>query len=155
MEIEADDTCWNLFNTFKDDTHTNTEPPQQMCHYCSSTDVILDDGNYVCTSCGTLYDRMIDANAEWRYYGHEDSKSWSPHDSACQQQATNICISTFTKTLQPTTAASFIHATSYTYSLKNCYPEHALTNQHIQACNSHIMVRTGFSMSTTSHQHYH
>ena len=78
MEIEADDTCWNLFNTFKDDTHTNTEPPQQMCHYCSSTDVILDDGNYVCTSCGTLYDRMIDANAEWRYYGHEDSKSSDP-----------------------------------------------------------------------------
>jgi transcription initiation factor TFIIB len=80
MEIESDDSRWALFQSFTKDTET-TEGGQQeepICLHCLSTRLCLDDGNIVCQECGTLYDRFIDGNAEWRYYGHEDSKSSDP-----------------------------------------------------------------------------
>jgi transcription initiation factor TFIIB len=45
---------------------------------CSSTTFVLEDGNYICRKCGSLQERLIDAHAEWRYYGHEDNKSADP-----------------------------------------------------------------------------
>lgn len=78
MEIEPDDSCWDLFKSFQAGAVCKPISNDQQCHHCSSTNVILDEGNYVCLSCGTLYDRFIDTNAEWRYYGHEDSKTSDP-----------------------------------------------------------------------------
>lgn len=48
------------------------------CKNCNSEDIILDDGNYVCKSCNTLIARFIDMQAEWRYYGNDDSKASDP-----------------------------------------------------------------------------
>jgi transcription initiation factor TFIIB len=52
--------------------------PAAYCKVCSSVDVILDDGNYICRKCGTLNERFIDTSAEWRYYGCDDSKGNDP-----------------------------------------------------------------------------
>ena len=52
--------------------------PILICEHCHSTSVILEDGNYTCTSCGTLFSRFIDSAAEWRFYGCDDSKSNDP-----------------------------------------------------------------------------
>lgn len=49
-----------------------------ICEHCKSTNVILDEGNYTCRSCGTLFSRFIDSNAEWRFYGCDDSKANDP-----------------------------------------------------------------------------
>lgn len=46
---------------------------------CSSTDFILEECNYICTLCGTLQEKFIDEQAEWRFYGHNDSKSQDPN----------------------------------------------------------------------------
>ena len=87
MEYEADDACWDVFDTFKsfgkDDAMAKTPgigvmDLQLACMHCDKSNVTLDDGNYVCLNCGTLFDRFIDTNAEWRYYGHEDSKGSDP-----------------------------------------------------------------------------
>jgi transcription initiation factor TFIIB len=79
-EIDLDDHTWSLFQSFssgdelvsKQTAHTN------ICAHCSSSRLILDEGSYVCYDCGTVYDRFIDTTAEWRYYGHEDSKTSDP-----------------------------------------------------------------------------
>jgi transcription initiation factor TFIIB len=38
----------------------------------------LEEGEYVCKTCNTLQERFIDASAEWRFYGHDDSKLTDP-----------------------------------------------------------------------------
>ena len=48
------------------------------CEFCQGSSVILEEGNYVCASCNTILRRYIDHSAEWRYYGHEDSKGADP-----------------------------------------------------------------------------
>jgi transcription initiation factor TFIIB len=54
------------------------EHDNDACEYCSSKDIVLEDGNYFCKSCNSITNRFIDSNAEWRYYGAEDSKSTDP-----------------------------------------------------------------------------
>ena len=36
---------------------------------------VVDDGEYVCQSCGIIGDRMIDEAAEWRNYEGKDESS--------------------------------------------------------------------------------
>jgi transcription initiation factor TFIIB len=87
--LEVDDKIWSLFNTFAQDdstskstkqTNSSTEDLDDFTHciHCSSNQLVLDEGNYVCLSCGTLYERYIDTSAEWRFYGHDDSKTSDP-----------------------------------------------------------------------------
>jgi transcription initiation factor TFIIB len=77
------DNLWNLLKdlrTIEDGEETSAPIAKDVhiCKVCNSEDVVLDDGNYVCRSCSTLLDRYIDAQAEWRYYGSEDSKGSDP-----------------------------------------------------------------------------
>lgn len=80
--IEDDDSIWNLFNSLGSDEHKVRDEPREkvdeICPHCSSINLILDEGNFVCLGCGTLFERFIDTTAEWRYYGHEDSKTSDP-----------------------------------------------------------------------------
>ena len=48
------------------------------CEFCKSATIILEDGNYVCKTCNTVARRFLDHSAEWRYYGHDDSKTTDP-----------------------------------------------------------------------------
>ena len=43
----------------------------EMCSH-DPRGIITEEGQYVCTSCGTIMDQAIDEGAEWRYYGSED-----------------------------------------------------------------------------------
>lgn len=81
MEENNDDTLWSLLNEL---VGNNKNIPnscldnEEQCMNCKSTNIMIEDGNYVCTDCNTLISRFIDMQAEWRYYGNEDSKSSDP-----------------------------------------------------------------------------
>ena len=74
--------AWNILKLLKDDKkhdESNVKDGEQdICIFCNKDTVILRDGNYSCESCGSLVSRFIDAAAEWRYYGNEDSKGADP-----------------------------------------------------------------------------
>lgn len=82
------DTLWDLLIELKgqspspiitdDGTSKKIVDDVTKCKNCESYDVVLDDGNYICKCCNTLADRFIDMQAEWRYYGNEDSRTNDP-----------------------------------------------------------------------------
>ena len=77
----SDDAVWELLkelNSSKKPTAPSVLVDVVCCQFCNSSDVVLDDGNYVCYSCNSLVDRFIDMTAEWRFYGAEDNKSSDP-----------------------------------------------------------------------------
>lgn len=83
VKMASVDNIWNLYESFKSSTEivAENDPKRNdapICEYCFSTNILLDAGNYICTDCNCIADRFIDAQAEWRYYGHEDSKSSDP-----------------------------------------------------------------------------
>lgn len=45
---------------------------------CKSNNIILEDNYYICKKCNTIQDKFLDPQAEWRYYGHEDTKVVNP-----------------------------------------------------------------------------
>lgn len=76
-----DDDIWTLFDSLKvtsDEPEGSHEDGLNHCEHCNSTDIILEEGHFFCKSCSCITNRFIDANAEWRYYGAEDSKSTDP-----------------------------------------------------------------------------
>lgn len=83
MSNSIEDSIWSLFNSFGEEevqaVEKNTlDPTDAPCEHCRSQNMMLDEGNIVCMDCGTIYDRFIDSHAEWRFYGHDDSKSVDP-----------------------------------------------------------------------------
>ncbi len=63
---------------FTNKEELNNEIKKCLNENCSSNDFILEDCNYICIKCNTLQDRFIDDGAEWRFYGHNDSKTSDP-----------------------------------------------------------------------------
>ena len=61
-------------NSTKNKSNINTD----ICLECKSHDIIISNGEIICRSCGCINDTVIDANAEWRYYGSDDSKFSDP-----------------------------------------------------------------------------
>jgi transcription initiation factor TFIIB len=59
-------------------TETETNRSQDLCLECSSTNIENLNGSLVCRDCGTMYDTILDYNAEWRFYGSDDSKFSDP-----------------------------------------------------------------------------
>jgi transcription initiation factor TFIIB len=55
---------------------------------CNSDKFTLEDSNYICSECNTLQGRFIDEGAEWRYYGHNDSKTSDP--TRCGMAASDL-----------------------------------------------------------------
>lgn len=54
-----------------------------MCEHPSNT-LAVEDGQNVCTVCGTILQQIIDDGPEWRYYGAEDR-----NDDPCRTGAAN------------------------------------------------------------------
>lgn len=52
----------------------------QMCEHTT----IVEEGQNVCTKCGTIMEQVIDDGPEWRYYGAEDR-----NDDPCRTGAAN------------------------------------------------------------------
>lgn len=77
-----DDDIWKLFSSLKvvdeKDVAVKKSGDANRCEFCNGSDVLLEDGNFFCKSCNSLTSRFIDAAAEWRFYGAEDSKSSDP-----------------------------------------------------------------------------
>jgi len=56
----------------------NSKDETKFCKNCNQNNkIIYDYNNYnkVCSSCGFIFDSILDESAEWRYYGHSDSKN--------------------------------------------------------------------------------
>ena len=77
MSLEISSDLWDIFK--------DTGDPKQeqnigldICKYCKSEDLQLDNGHIICKTCGTINDTSIDCAAEWRYYGNDDSKFSDP-----------------------------------------------------------------------------
>ena len=51
---------------------------QDICTNCNSTNIVILSGEIVCRDCGNINHTVIDTNAEWRFYGSEDSKYSDP-----------------------------------------------------------------------------
>lgn len=45
---------------------------------CTSTTYSFEGNDYVCTGCSMVQNKIMDTNAEWRFYGSEDNKSSNP-----------------------------------------------------------------------------
>lgn len=48
------------------------------CYICNKLDIVVEDGQLVCTSCGNINGPLIDYGQEWRYYGSNDNRSTNP-----------------------------------------------------------------------------
>ena len=48
------------------------------CGECDSINIFFDNGRLCCHDCGLLQGMQIQQNAEWRYYGSDDSKTSDP-----------------------------------------------------------------------------
>lgn len=49
-----------------------------VCDQCGEADLIVDDGQHVCSGCKSIVGRVIDHSAEWRFYGADDSRDDDP-----------------------------------------------------------------------------
>jgi transcription initiation factor TFIIB len=76
--MEGQEPLWDLLKDLKGESLIDKKN-DVSCSSCSiSGEVILEDGNYICRRCNTLVERFMDMQAEWRYYGCEDSKTNDP-----------------------------------------------------------------------------
>ena len=70
----------NIVNNNNKENLENINTIKCINNNCDTTsdNFILDDNNYVCSKCNTIQERYIDDQAEWRFYGYEDTKSSDP-----------------------------------------------------------------------------
>ena len=87
---------WDLYDSVDESFNDKVEDKEEkvdndidICNRCSMVvDFKLEDGFKWCNECGENNGRHIDTNAEWRYYGSEDSKSSDP--TRCGMPVNNL-----------------------------------------------------------------
>ena len=81
-DLDINDDIWNLFNDFDNIKLSNKkeEINYNICinKDCNSSNINLYENTYICDNCNTLQEKYIDNQAEWRYYGNDDSKKSDP-----------------------------------------------------------------------------
>ena len=83
MENDLEDLFNNLSkNKIEEKSKTyndscNGDILNDICDVCN-VETIKTNNEIICPQCGTIKDGIIDFNAEWRYYGSEDSKNSDP-----------------------------------------------------------------------------
>jgi transcription initiation factor TFIIB len=65
---EQEDEAFSLIAALQDCT---LKSPDKRCQ-CNT------DDSYVCSKCGTVFDRFLDHGAEWRYFGNNDNHGKDP-----------------------------------------------------------------------------
>ena len=82
--IEKSNEFDNLFkelkqpDDFNNDLDNDLEFNNDKCINCNSNNLENLNNEIICKDCGTINDGIIDFNAEWRYYGSDDSKYTDP-----------------------------------------------------------------------------
>lgn len=78
MDQEQDD-LWDILDSLKStDKKTEGSDDECVCSACGSRNMIVEDGQNVCSDCCSVMGRIIDNGAEWRYYGADDSRDDDP-----------------------------------------------------------------------------
>ena len=79
-DLVIDDDIWNLFDDLESSCNTNKNSKKYTCinKGCKSSHILLDENIYICEECNTIQDKFIDSQAEWRYYGNDDTKKNDP-----------------------------------------------------------------------------
>ena len=79
MSIDnAKDLLDQLKNNRLDVAEIEQKISKDLCVECSSPNIENNNGALVCRDCGTINESLIDYNAEWRFYGSDDSKYSDP-----------------------------------------------------------------------------
>lgn len=74
----TDDDAWALFQTFGAGARA-AGPRRARCDCVDGGGTAAPlEGVLACARCGVVLDRLIDTHAEWRFYGHEDSRAANP-----------------------------------------------------------------------------
>ena len=72
------DNIWKIFEDF-DDINSDIKKVEKCINInCDCSIFSLKDNYYTCDTCNTIQDQFIDNQAEWRYYGSNDSKMSDP-----------------------------------------------------------------------------
>ena len=75
MSITTDnDNLWDILKPQKISIKNKLE----QCLDCNSKNIISSNGEIICKECGTIQDEILSYDAEWRYYGSEDTKTSDP-----------------------------------------------------------------------------
>ena len=83
------DSIWNQFDQFncfeKSDTKIESQDveksdieKQYACSECKSFNLLYTDGQLYCGDCSVMQDKRLSHEAEYRFYGNNDSRSMNP-----------------------------------------------------------------------------
>ena len=72
------DNIWKIFEDFDDINNDNDKVEKCINVNCDCTIFLLKDNYYICETCNTIQEQFIDNQAEWRYYGSNDTKMSDP-----------------------------------------------------------------------------
>jgi len=76
---DNEDEMWALLSELRGDIPKLPEELElDCCEKCKKFNLIIDDGQNICLDCNTIQNRIIDATAEWRYYGADDTRDGDP-----------------------------------------------------------------------------
>jgi transcription initiation factor TFIIB len=74
MSLNDQHNLWDVFKKEQKKEEVNND----ICFSCQSTNIERTDKEVICKDCGVINNNIIDHNAEWRWYSHDDSKSVDP-----------------------------------------------------------------------------
>lgn len=89
ISLDNNDEVWDLFNDFENLELKNKGEPDKkdpdiaeshkcINKECNSYNISLDSNTYICDTCNTIQEKLIDDMAEWRFYGNDDTKRNDP-----------------------------------------------------------------------------
>jgi len=104
MSIHTEKDIWDIHNliekSFKpsidiknidNNDEKNDEDIEFHCSICNKEALMTyNDGYLSCSNCGEQLRRIIDTNAEWRFYGSDDTKSSDP--TRCGMPVNNLLL---------------------------------------------------------------
>jgi transcription initiation factor TFIIB len=78
-----DTDLWDSFKQEEPNTVNETKDSDDeyglYCYHCHSDNLVTENSIVTCRSCGTINNNILDSNAEWRFYGCDDSKLSDPN----------------------------------------------------------------------------
>lgn len=76
------DGAWRLLASFKDSQVKGSD----ICSHCKvkeRSDIVCAYGNYICMTCGTISERVLDTSPEWKLPFSDDAYRGKPDTTRC------------------------------------------------------------------------